>query len=405
MKLPMGIPSWGSSEIFAALWTTRRSVKVPSIERQIAEALGVRFCVLTDLGRQAIYLGLKALGLKKGDGVIIPSYVCQSVILPIIATGAVPQFADIDEDLNLSPSSVLRMIDATTRAILVPHLYGKVAPIDDLLEIAGRNNLYLIDDCAQAVGARHSDRWLGTLGDLGILSFGPFKSIAATRGGALVTNDDGIYSKIRDQLPLPINSGNAYLRLVKSLIKFKYRKYSYALVKRSQSLARTRSNQGYPVNDMSEVRPLRISVLDGLITLKQIEQIENIINRRISLAKHLTRLLDGCEQLELPTVNGHKNIFTKYVVKVKANTGASLEKYALNAKRLITYLRYCGIEAHGGYVPLHLDSRFSSYPRDEMRVTMSAYRRVVCLPLTFNMRYGDVEYLASRIRKFVTENA
>ena len=405
MKLPMGVPSWGSSEIFAALWTIWRSVKVPTIEGQIAKALGVRFCVLTDLGRQAIYLGLKALGLKKGDGVIIPSYVCQSVILPIIATGAVPQFADIDEDLNLSPSSVLRMIDATTRAILVPHLYGKVAPIDDLLEIAERNNLYLIDDAAQALGARHSDRWVGTLGDLGVLSFGPFKSIVATRGGALVTNDDGIYSKIRDQLPLPINSGNAYLRLVKSLIKFKYRKYSYALVNRARSLAINGYKQNYLIIDLSEVKPLQISVLDGLVMLKQIDKIENIINRRISLAKHLTRLLDGYEQLELPTVNGHKNIFTKYVVKIKVNAGASPEKYALNAKGLITYLRHCGIEAHGGYSPLHLDPRFSDFPGNEMHMTMSAYRRVVCLPLTANMTYGDVEELASRIRKFVTKNA
>jgi len=405
MKFPMGVPSWGSGEILAALSTRWRFVSVPTIERQIAETFGVKFCVLTDLGRQAIYLGLKCLGLKEGDGVIVPSYVCQSAILPIIAIGAVPQFADIDDDLHLSPSSVSRVLDARTRVILVPHLYGKVGRIDDLLEIAERNKLHLIDDAAQAVGAKHSGKWVGTLGDLGILSFGPFKSIMATRGGAIVTNDDRIYSKIREQLPLPHNSGNAYIRFAKNIIKFKYRKYTYSLVNKIQSLGKNEPVQAYRATDLSEVKPLQISVLDAFITLKQIEKIERIVRRRLSLANYLTELLAQCEQLELPEVRGQENVFTKYVLRIRVPTGALQKKYALDAKRLITYLRRSGIEAHGGYSPLHLDRRFSDFPGDEMDMTMSAHRRVACLPLTPNMTYGDVEDLASRIKNIVTENA
>ncbi|MFX0203831.1 MAG: DegT/DnrJ/EryC1/StrS family aminotransferase, partial [Candidatus Hodarchaeota archaeon] len=224
---------------------------------------GVKYCIATDLGRQAITLALIAAGLKPGDGVVLPSLVCQSVLLPILRLGCVPQFADIGEDLNISPETVSRVIDEQTRAIIVPHLYGRAAQIERIADIAKRHGVTVIDDAAQALGAKRSGKYVGSFGDVGIFSFGPFKSIIATRGGALVTNNGKIYKKIQERLPLSGNIDTAFVRAVKSLIKFKFRRYCFFYLSKRAKDAPTYQEES-EVN-FAEIDPVSMSDMDAAI--------------------------------------------------------------------------------------------------------------------------------------------
>ena len=231
----MGIPEWDFFNLFSAICSSLIKKKTPEsiLAKSLQDFLGVDTFVLTDLGRQAIYIALKTLSLKPKDEVIIPSYACQNVILPVINAGCKPVFADCQPDLNICIEHVKTLINENTRVIIVPHLYGKIARITEFSKFADEMGLVLIDDAAQVFGAKVDQKYVGTFGTFGILSFGPFKSIMATKGGALVV------SKIeKSRIATSIQSNDIYRALriaIKSWIKFRCRKYSYNILNKKNS--------------------------------------------------------------------------------------------------------------------------------------------------------------------------
>ena len=148
-------------------------------------------------GRSAIYLVLKAAGINKNDEVIIQSYTCNAVPNPIIWAGAKPIYADIDPNtLNVDPVDVEKEITPKTKAILLQHTFGRPGPIQQLQVIAKRRSLYLIEDCAHALGAKYNGKKLGTFGDAAILSFGREKVISSMAGGAIIVRNQKLLKNV-----------------------------------------------------------------------------------------------------------------------------------------------------------------------------------------------------------------
>ncbi|MFX0116916.1 MAG: DegT/DnrJ/EryC1/StrS family aminotransferase [Candidatus Hodarchaeota archaeon] len=401
LKIPMGVPDWGSRELLIILrhtCSTGSRNKAAKLEERICDQFGVKYCVSTDLGRQAITLALAALGINRGDGVIIPSLFCQSAILPVLRCGCVPQFADIGQDLNISPEGVLRALNAKTRVIIVPHLYGQAAPIEEILHIANRHGVSVIDDAAQAMGAKCGEKYVGTFGDIGIFSFGPFKSIMATRGGALLTNNEKIYQKIRKHLPVPRPMDRPFIRALKSLTKFKLRKYSYFLI------AANRRHRNRPKEkkelDFSETVPYCISPIDAAIALLQLDRLEDIVRRRMALANYLSKLLEECDWLETPAECSEEHVFVKYVIRMKSDSMSSLESDIRTTQNIIRYLSEVGIEAQCGYLPLHINEHFSGYCTRRLESTENIWKSLVCLPINPGMSFSDLRFMASCIKNF-----
>lgn len=376
---------------------TDTQVAAKTLEKKISAVFGARHCVTTDLARQAIVLALKGLGLKEGDGVILPSFVCQTVILPILSLGCIPQFADIGDDLNISPESVERTINSKTRAIIMPHLFGKAAPAEEILKIARDHNLFVIDDAAQAMGARYNGRYVGTMGDVGIFSFGPFKGVMATRGGALVTNNEKIYRKIQGYLPLPAPTDRPFVRGLKSLIKFKFRKYSCPLLVLNNCLRKIPEVQASL--DFSEMVPLSMSPMDAAIALAQLDKLGEIIKRRLALGTHLSELLKECDWLNIPGKRDGDNVFVKYVIRLKPRSKAIPEVAGHSARKLVRYLREFGIEAQGTYQPLHLKEHFREYCSQPLKKTEHVWRYLVALPVNPCMSFENLKYMASCIKQ------
>jgi dTDP-4-amino-4,6-dideoxygalactose transaminase len=150
-------------------------------------------------GTDAVHIALRACGIGPGDEVITTAFTAVGTIAAIEQCGATPVFADIEPgSLTLDPSAVEKVLTPRTRAILPVHLYGGTADLDSLLDIARRRGLHLIEDCAQAHGARHGGRRVGSFGDFGCFSCYPTKNLGALGdAGILVTRDPMLADKAR----------------------------------------------------------------------------------------------------------------------------------------------------------------------------------------------------------------
>ena len=147
-------------------------------------------------GSAALYVGLKALGIGPGDEIITSAFTFIASIEAILECGAIPVLADVDESLNLDPSSVESLITDQTKAIMPVHMFGAAADMDAFKEICDLHGLYLIEDACQAIGATYKGRGCGGLGVWGAYSLDPYKVITVGEGGMLFTNDEELYKKM-----------------------------------------------------------------------------------------------------------------------------------------------------------------------------------------------------------------
>ncbi|MGQ9707722.1 MAG: DegT/DnrJ/EryC1/StrS family aminotransferase [bacterium] len=162
--------------------------ELAQLEQELAEYLGVNQVIGVKSGTDALFLGLRALGIGKGDEIITTPFTFPATIEAIRRTGARPVLVDIEPDtLCLSPELCINAITAKTKAILLVHLFGNCADINRFLQICEKNNLLLIEDAAQAIGSTYHSRKLGSFGAVSAFSFYPTKNLGALgNGGALV---------------------------------------------------------------------------------------------------------------------------------------------------------------------------------------------------------------------------
>ena len=170
---------------------------IQRFESAFAAHLGVRHVVATSSCTGALTLGLAALGIQTGDEIIIPDTTWIASVAPIVQLGAVPVFVDIDEKTwCIDPSKIESAITPKTRAILAVHLYGNVCALDELLKIAKRHHLFLIEDAAEALGSSFNGKPCGALGMFSTFSFHGTKTITTGEGGLFATNDSALYEKV-----------------------------------------------------------------------------------------------------------------------------------------------------------------------------------------------------------------
>lgn len=173
--------------------------EVEKLEKNICEYLNCRFAVGVSSGTDALLIALMAIDIKPGDEVIIPDYSFFATAGVVSRLNAVPVFADIDiKTYNIDTNKIESKITERTKAVIPVHLYGQSADMDGIIEIAGKHNLKIIEDCAQAIGAQYSNgKYAGTIGDIGCFSFFPSKNLGCFGdGGIVTTNDEALYEKL-----------------------------------------------------------------------------------------------------------------------------------------------------------------------------------------------------------------
>lgn len=207
MFVPINIPIIGNEEIRAVTQVLKSGVltsssfkggkNVQEFERLVTSYVKSKFAVAVNSGTAALQASLYALDIKKGDEVLLPSFTFVATANSVVSVGAKPVFVDILKDnFTMDPNDLQKKITKKSKAIIPVHLYGNVAYIDQIQEIAKKNNLRIIEDAAQSMGSTLKGKHTGTLSDLGCYSLYPAKVMTSGEGGIVVTNNKKLYERL-----------------------------------------------------------------------------------------------------------------------------------------------------------------------------------------------------------------
>ena len=170
--------------------------KARTFEEKLAEYLQTKHCHLCSSGTAALNVAMAACGVGAGDEVIVPPFTFVATFEAVLAAGAVPIFAEIDETLGLNPTAVEKCLSPRTKCVIAVHMCGAMAQIDELKALCDRKGLVLIEDTCQSIGGSFNGRALGTFGHAGCFSFDPVKTITCGEAGAVVTDDPKRYDRM-----------------------------------------------------------------------------------------------------------------------------------------------------------------------------------------------------------------
>ena len=170
-----------------------------AFEGEFASYVGVAYGIGVGSGTEALHIALAACGVERGDEVITVSHTAVATVAAIELTGAIPVFVDIEPDFyTMDPAAIEEAITPKTKAIVPVHLYGQPADMNPILDVASKHGICVVEDCAQAHGAKYHDRVVGSWGDIACFSFYPTKNLGAIGdGGMVVTNNKDLAKKVQ----------------------------------------------------------------------------------------------------------------------------------------------------------------------------------------------------------------
>ena len=165
------------------------------LEKEAAEFLDVQYTLMVNSGTSALICALTGVGVGPGDEVIVPGYTYISTAAAVIATGAVPVIAEVDESLGLDPADVEARITPYTKAVVPVHMRGIPARLDEIMVVARKHGLKVVEDCCQCVGGQYKGKRVGTYGDAAAWSLNYYKTISSGEGGLVYTNDRDVFER------------------------------------------------------------------------------------------------------------------------------------------------------------------------------------------------------------------
>jgi perosamine synthetase len=358
MRIPLSAPDVIESDIeaVAAVLRTRTlslGEKLEGFERGVREYVGTAHAVGVSSGTAGLHLCVKALGIGDGDEVIVPSFSFAAVANCVRYERGIPVFVDISEKtLNLDPAAVQRAIGPRTRGILMVHTFGRPAEMEELLGIARRNGLFVIEDACEAIGAEYNGRKVGGFGNAGVFAFYPNKQMTTGEGGMVTTNDARLAARVkalRNQ-----GRGDADGWLQHSEVGFNY----------------------------------RISEMNCALGVGQLKRIDEILTRRAEVAaQYEARLgkLDGLQTPDLHLARGKMSWFV-YVVRLG-------ERFTRTDRDWICgEMGKRGIGCGKYFPPIHLQPAYGKEPsrKTELTVTERVGDRTLALPFFNRITDGQI---------------
>ncbi|OGL73274.1 hypothetical protein A3E39_01270 [Candidatus Uhrbacteria bacterium RIFCSPHIGHO2_12_FULL_60_25] len=327
--------------------------EVDAFEKAFAVYLGVHHAVGVNGGTLALLAAYLALGVGPGDEVILPANTFIATAEPVALVGATPVFCDVDPTTHLLDlASCERLVTPKTKAVVPVHLYGRVAPMDDVLAFAAKHGLKVIEDAAQAHGAVLNGKRAGTFGDMGCFSFYPTKNLGALgEGGAVVTNDDALAERLRA------------IRL-HGIMKEKYRHDIFGLNLKMDAL-------------QAAYLSARITRLDA-----------KNARRRESAARYRSGLGNAAE---CPADAGDAHVYHLFVIATERRDELQAQ---LKEKGIGTGIHYP--------IPVHLQPSFLKYGGKEGQcpVAESSATRMLSLPMFPELTDAEVDEVIAAVRAF-----
>ncbi len=374
-----------SSAAFSLLKTVTCYFYLDLEYRLLAELkkFGINDPTLVDSGTSALFLALKSLNLKSDDEVIIPSFVCKSVANAVLANGAIPVFADIDEDFNISVKSIETVITSKTRVVIGVHQYGKMFDVDSIKILCDTKKIIFIEDSAIPIGIIHSNKFVGSFGDVGIYSFNIGKTLVGFGGGVLINCEKNFLLKKRK---LTLSQIFSFLTAVhyKKLFNIPYSlAIKFGLLKREQNIIDLYEKTN---KKNFEIRAYKMSRLQMAAVFYQIKNLSKILENHRKIANVYMKELTDIREIKLP--DGHDNVFTLFPITTNY-------RY-----QLAEYLSKNGIETQWTFFPLHLQSKFSIYAKEKLENSEALWKKELSLPIGSKMKEDGTLYVCRKIKEF-----
>jgi dTDP-4-amino-4,6-dideoxygalactose transaminase len=328
-------------------------VEIERLEARLAEFCGTKEAVALNSGTDALFLALKAAGVGPGDEVITPpnSFIATTAV--IVHLGAHPVFVDVLADQNIDPAAIERVVTPRTRAIMPVHLTGRVCRMDQILEIADRHGLLVIEDAAQSIGSMFQGRKSGSFGHFGCFSAHPLKNLNAMGDAGFVTTND------------------------------------------SAAAARMRRLRTHGMADRETVEEWgfvsRMDVLQAAILDYRLDKLADVIAKRRGNAALYQRIIKHEKVFVPPCRQDEFNTFHTFVIQVERRD------------ELQSHLRAVGIKTAIHYpVPIHLQPAAADlgYRKGDFPATERQAERILTLPVNQYMSANDVEAVAGEVLAF-----
>ncbi len=300
----------------------QRGDAVNRVEMWLRGYFGIPHAYTFDSGRSALFFALQAIDIQQGDEVLVQGYTCMVVSNAIIWAGGKPVYVDIGSDLNMDVQNLAKKITPHSKVIVIQHTFGQPADLGPILELAKKHNLRIIEDCAHSLGAKYKGTLTGTLGDIGMLSFGGDKVVSCGRGGALITKDAFLAKRIEKfQKNLkPLSNFIIFQHLIHYPIFFLGKKYYtfgvgkwlLALTKKfhiTHRIIETKEKQGKPISYAPSQLPNALASL----LLIEFKSLVSLNRRRKEIALLYNTLLPTSIKRQTTTDD---SIFLRYALFV-----------------------------------------------------------------------------------------
>lgn len=336
--------------------------EVEAFEKEVSVFLGIKHAIGVASGTDALLIALKALGIRQGDGVVVPDFTFFATAGAVVNSGATPVFCDIEpKTFNISVEYLKKILkdppeNIKIKAVIPVHLYGQMADMDEIMELAKEYNLYVVEDCAQAFGAGYKGKKAGTMGHIGCFSFFPTKNLGAYGdGGLIVTNDDDLAEKAR------------IIRVHGARPKYYHHVVGYNS---------------------------RLDAIQAAILRAKLPYVEEWNRKRQRLADRYDNLLKDIDGLVIPyRAPDRTHIFHQYTIRVKKEARDSLRK-CLADRGIGTEVYYPGA--------LHIQPCFNilRVKMENLSESVRVCREVLSLPMFPELSEEEQIYIGNSIKEY-----
>lgn len=328
---------------------------VNAFEQQFANIIGVRHAIGVGSGTDAIFLSLKALGIKPGDEVITSPFTFYATVGAIVTAGAKPVFVDISDDLNINSEKIEAAITNRTKVIVPIHWAGQPCNMAKLMSVAHKNKLYVVEDACHAIGASSQEGNMGAIGTTGCFSLHPLKNLNVWGDGGIICTNSG---SLANQLRLLRNHG----------------------------LADRETCEVFGYNS-------RLDTIQAVVASHMLGKLENINSKRLHNANYLDRALRAIPQVKM--VNQNRN-YISHSYHLYSQLFEERDK-------LKEYLNSIGVDAKIHYpVPMHLQpaAKYLGYKKGDFPITESVTASILSLPIHEFISRQQLDIMITGILRF-----
>lgn len=357
--------------------------KAREMEAMLRERMQTQYAHLVSSGTAALSVAYHAMGVGAGDEVIVPTFTFVASVEALVAAGAIPVFADVDDTLCLNPASVESKITPRTKAINVVHMCGSMADMDAILAIAKKHNLLVLEDACQAIGGSYKGQPLGSMGDAGCFSFDSVKTITCGEGGGIITNNETIYH-------------NAHM----------YSDHGH------DHIGNDRGAEGHPIMGLN----YRISDLNAAMGVAQLRKLDDMIRVQRKNKAKLKSALSQFSEISfrrIPDPEGDQASFLTFMLPTEARTLEINQKlkeagvdgcfywYANNWHYIKNWPQIQNMVG-AAKLPIHLNNELPDYTRLDTSASDAVMSRSISMLIKLNWTDEDMDQRIEKLKHVFT---